>query len=131
MVCALYAVIAALLLVRLSFTVARLRMQYRVFYGDGGFSELQNAIQLKASAREYIPTGLVLLLLMEMNGADTWMIHVCGILLISSRLLYCYAYHHCLYRLARSGMMATWIAILLMALANMWFMPWELVFSFH
>lgn len=41
MVSALYAVLSALLLMKFSFDVVRLRMQYRVAYGDGGFSELQ------------------------------------------------------------------------------------------
>lgn len=44
MVSALYAVLSALLLMKFSFDVVRLRMQYRVAYGDGGFSELQSAI---------------------------------------------------------------------------------------
>lgn len=37
MVSALYAVLGALLLMKFSFNVVRLRMQYRVAYGDGGF----------------------------------------------------------------------------------------------
>lgn len=41
MVSALYAVLGALLLMKFSFDVVRLRMQYRVAYGDGGFSELR------------------------------------------------------------------------------------------
>lgn len=79
MVSALYAVLGALLLMKFSFNVVRLRMQYRVAYGDGGFSELQSAIRIHGNAVEYIPVALVLLLFMEMNGAETWMVHICGI----------------------------------------------------
>ena len=82
MVCALYAVLGALLLIKFSFDVARLRMLYRVSYGDGGFSELQTAIRIHGNAVEYIPAALILLLFMEMNGAETWMVHVCGLLLV-------------------------------------------------
>ena len=131
MVCTLYAVIAALLLIKFSFDVARLRMQYRVSFGDGGFSELQSAIRIHANAVESIPTGLLLLLLMEMNGALTWTIHVCGILLLTGRLMHYYGYHHRLMRWQRSGMSATWIALILMVLVNLWYMPWELVFSLY
>lgn len=131
MICALYAVIAALLLIKLSVDVVRLRMQYRVAYGDGGFSELQSAIRIHANSVEYIPIGLLLLLFMEMNGALTWMIHVCGILLLSGRIMHAYGYHHRVLRWRRSGMSATWISLLLMVLANLWYMPWELVFSFY
>ena len=86
MVSALYAVLGALLLIKFSFDVVRLRMQYRVSYGDGGFSELQSAIRIHGNAVEYIPVALILLLFMEMNGAETWMVHVCGLLLIAGRL---------------------------------------------
>ena len=57
MVSALYAVLGALLLIKFSFDVVRLRMQYRVGYGDGGFSELQVAIRVHGNAVEYVPIG--------------------------------------------------------------------------
>ena len=83
MVSALYAVLSALLLMKFSFDVVRLRMQYRVAYGDGGFSELQSAIRIHGNAVEYIPIAIVLMLFMEMNGAETWMVHICGIVLLA------------------------------------------------
>ncbi|STI75420.1 inner membrane protein [Escherichia coli] len=61
MVSALYAVLSALLLMKFSFDVVRLRMQYRVAYGDGGFSELQSAIRIHGNAVEYIPIAIVLM----------------------------------------------------------------------
>ena len=131
MVSALYAVLGALLLIKFSFDVVRLRMQYRVSYGDGGFSELQSAIRIHGNAVEYIPVALILLLFMEMNGAETWMVHVCGLLLIAGRLMHYYGYHHRVFRWRRSGMSATWCSLVLMVLANLWYMPWELVFSFR
>ncbi len=129
MVSALYAVLSALLLMKFSFDVVRLRMQYRVAYGDGGFSELQSAIRIHGNAVEYIPIAIMLMLFMEMNGAETWMVHICGIVLLAGRLMHYYGFHHRLFRWRRSGMSATWCALLLMVLANLWYMPWELVFS--
>ncbi len=82
-------------------------MQYRVAYGDGGFSELQSAIRIHGNAVEYIPVALVLLLFMEMNGAETWMVHICGIILIAGRLMHYYGFHHRLFRWRRAGMSAT------------------------
>ncbi len=38
-----------------------------------------------------------------------------------------YGFHHRLFRWRRSGMSATWCALLLMVLANLGSMPWELV----
>lgn len=78
-------------------------MQYRVAYGDGGFSELQSAIRIHGNAVEYIPVALVLLLFMEMNGAETWMVHICGIILIAGRLMHYYGFHHRLFPLAAGG----------------------------
>lgn len=92
MVSALYAVLGALLLIKFSFDVVRLRTLYRVSYGDGGFSELQSAIRIHGNAVEYIPAALILLLFMEMNGAETWMVHICGLLLIAGRLMHYYGF---------------------------------------
>jgi hypothetical protein len=56
---------------------------------------------------------------MEMNGAETWMVHICGLLLIAGRLMHYYGFHHRLFRWRRSGMSATWCSLLLMVLANL------------
>lgn len=131
MVSALYAVLCALLLIKFSFDVVRLRRQYRVAYGDGGFSELQSAIRIHGNAVEYIPMTVLLMLFAEMNGAATWLIHVFGILLLAGRLMHYYGYHHRLIFWRRWGISATWVSMLLMAAANLWYMPWELVFALH
>ena len=98
MVSALYAVLAALLLIKFSFDVVRLRRLYRVAYGDGGFSELQSAIRIHGNAVEYIPIGVAMLLFMEMNGAEIWMVHLCGLMLLAGRLMHYYGFHHRLFR---------------------------------
>jgi len=43
--------------------------------------------------------------------------------------MHSWGFHHRVYHWRRSGMSATWCALLLMVLANLWYMPWELVFS--
>ena len=124
MVSALYVVLGALLLIKLSYDVVRLRMQYRVAYGDGGFYELQTAV-------EYIPIAAVLLVIMEMNGAEIWMIHLCGLMLMAGRLVHYYGLRNREVRWRRSGMAATYISLLLMVLANIFYLPWDLIFSLH
>ena len=130
MVSSLYAVLGALLLLRLSLNVVKLRNQYRVSVGDGGFSELQTAIRVHGNAIEYIPISLILLLLMEMNGAKVWMIHMCGIVLIASRILHSYGLKNHDYSQRRMGMMGTYLAIGLMLLANAYYLPWLQMVSF-
>ncbi len=120
MVSSLYAVLGALLLLRLSLNVVKL----------SGFSELQTAIRVHGNAIEYIPISLILLLLMEMNGAKVWMIHVCGIVLIASRILHSYGLKNHDYSQRRMGMMGTYLAIGLMLLANAYYLPWLQMVSF-
>jgi uncharacterized membrane protein YecN with MAPEG domain len=130
MVSALYAVLGALLLIKFSFDVVRLRMQYRVSTVTAVFRAAKRYPHSRQCGRIH-PRALILLLFMEMNGAETWMVHICGLLLIAGRLMHYYGFHHRLFRWRRSGMSATWCSLLLMVLANLWYMPWELVFSLH
>ncbi len=60
---------------------------------------------------------------------ETWMVHICGLMLLAGRLMHYYGFHHRLFRWRRSGMIATYLSLLLMVLMNLWYMPWELVFS--
>ncbi|MFP1721313.1 MAPEG family protein [Lonsdalea quercina] len=129
MVSTLYVVLGALLLIKLSFDVVKLRMQYRVAYGDGGFYELQTAIRVHGNAVEYIPIGAIMLVLMEMNGALIGMIHFCGILLILGRLFHYYGLRQREFRWRRYGMMSTYLSLALMVLANLYYLPWELILT--
>lgn len=131
MVSSLYIVLGALLLIKLSLNVVKLRTQYRVAYGDGGFYELQTAIRVHGNAVEYIPIAMILLLTMEMNGAFVWMVHICGTILIAGRLLHSYGLKHREIRWRRSGMAATYLSLLLMIIANIYFLPWIQIFSFY
>ncbi|MEX0446045.1 MAPEG family protein [Xenorhabdus sp. SGI246] len=129
MVSSLYIVLGALLVIKLSFDVIKLRTQYRVTYGDGGFYELQTAIRIHGNAVEYIPISLLLLLIMEMNGAAVWMLHICGILLLAGRLLHYYGLYHREFRWRRMGMGATFMSMIIMIVANIYYLPWEQIFS--
>lgn len=131
MVSSLYAVLGALLLLRLSLNVVKLRNQYRIAYGDGGFYELQTAIRVHGNAIEYIPISLILLLLMEMNGAQVWMIHICGLVLIAGRLLHSYGLKNHDYSYRPSGMAATYLSMALMVIANTYYLPWLQIISFN
>lgn len=131
MVSTLYIVFGALLLIKLSYDVVRLRMQYQVAYGDGGFYELQTAIRVHGNAVEYIPIAAILLLIMEMNGAVIWTLHLCGLLLIVGRIVHCYGLRNREVHWRRSGMAATYISLLLMVIINIFYLPWDLIFSLH
>ncbi|MGR8998916.1 MAG: MAPEG family protein [Gammaproteobacteria bacterium] len=88
MVTSIYASLAALLIVRLSLSVIKLRRKNRVSVGDGGKEELQLAIRAHSNAVEYIPIALLLLLMLELNGAPKILIHISGATLLIGRIIH-------------------------------------------
>ena len=131
MISALYVVLAAILLIKLSFDVVRLRTQYRIATGDGGSYELQTAIRVHGNAVEYLPIGCLLLLFMEMNGAAVLMIHACGLLLIVGRLCHYYGLKNREFAWRRNGMAATYISLVVMVMVNIFYLPWSQFLDFN
>jgi len=87
-IAAIYASLAALLLLGLSIRVIRLRREYRVGVGSGGQQALSLAIRAQANFTEYAPLILLLLALAESLGAPAWLLHAAGILLLASRVVH-------------------------------------------
>jgi len=83
---ALYAGIAALLLVALSMRVIFARSRAGVEIGDGGDPGLTRRIRSQANFVEYVPVALVLIAVVEANGAADWLVHGLGGALIVGRL---------------------------------------------
>lgn len=88
MITSIYASLLALLIVRLSLAVIKLRRKNRVSVGDGGNEALQLTIRAHANAVEYIPIALMLLLTLELNGAPKILIHILGVTLLIGRILH-------------------------------------------
>lgn len=88
MITSIYASLSALLIVRLSLFVIKLRRKNRIIIGDGGNEELQLAIRAHANALEYIPIILLLLLTLELNGAPQILVHILGTILIIGRIIH-------------------------------------------
>ncbi|EXU76127.1 MULTISPECIES: MAPEG family protein [Erwinia] len=131
MVSALYVVTGALFLIVLTLQVVRLRRQYRVAHGDGGFYDLQIAIRIHGNAVETIPLALLLLVMMEMNGAEIWMLHLVALLFFIGRGLHCYGMRTSILLWRKNGMMLTLLSLLAMIILNLIFLPWDLVLPLH
>lgn len=131
MVSALYVVIGALFIIKFSLDVVRLRRQYRISIGDGGVSDLQLAIRIHGNAVEYIPLAALLLVVMEMNGADIWIIHLLALFFFFGRLLHAYGLRSRTLLWRRNGMILTLLTLLGMMVVNLLFLPWDLVLSLH
>ena len=64
----LYAALLGCLLVYLSIRVIRLRRRFKVAIGAGGEAAIERAARVQANFSEYVPIGLILLLLAEASG---------------------------------------------------------------
>ena len=84
----LYAAIMGLLLVWLDGQVGRLRGQKQVSLYAGGDKELATAIRKQGNFTEHVPLVLVLMALVELNGAPAWLLNSTGVALVVGRILH-------------------------------------------
>lgn len=86
----LYAGILALVYIWLSLRIPLARKALKVAVGTGGFPKLERLVRAHGNFSEYVPIILILLLLLELRSAPAILLHVCGILLVVSRLAHAY-----------------------------------------
>jgi uncharacterized membrane protein YecN with MAPEG domain len=122
MITSVYASLAALLIVRLSLAVIKLRRKNRVSVGDGGNEQLQLAIRTHANAVEYIPITLLLLLMLELNGAPAILIHVLGVTLLIGRILHAMGLPEKDFKKRVLGMQITIYLLMGLAVLNIFFL---------
>jgi uncharacterized protein len=90
MVTSVYAAALGLLFVALSLAVIRQRRAAQVALGDAGNVGLQRAIRVHGNFAEYVPLGLLLVLLVELQTGWLWAVHLLGVALLAGRLLHAY-----------------------------------------
>ena len=122
MITSLYASLSALLIVRLSLSVIKLRRKNRISVGDGGIEELQLAIRTHSNAVEYIPIALLLLLTLELNGAPKILIHLLGATLLIGRIIHAIGVPAKNLRKRILGMQITIYLLIALALLNILFL---------
>ena len=122
MITSIYASLAALLIVRLALSVIKLRRKKRISVGDGGNEELQLAIRAHSNAVEYIPITLLLLLMLELNGAPKILIHVFGASLLIGRILHAMGLPAKDFRKRILGMQITIYLLIGLAILNILFL---------
>lgn len=111
----LYTSLLALLLIGLSYNVARLRRRHQVGIGTGSIEALERAVRAQANFCEYVPLALLLLALIEFGASmPAWALHILGLLLLVGRVAHALG----LNRTAGAsgarvvGIMLTWIVLL-------------------
>lgn len=116
---ALWAALLILTLLGLSLAVVRQRQRHGVMFGDGGVPELAQAIRAFGNAAEYIPPGLIGLTVMAMVGAPALAVHAAGFILFAGRAAHAVGLSRESgpSRLRSIGMVLTWVAYILTAVA--------------
>jgi uncharacterized protein len=119
---ALYAAILALLMTALAINVTMTRNRLKISVGDGGNQEMLRTIRLHGSAAEYIPIGVLLMGLYELNHGLPAALHAAGMALILGRLSFVVALRTSGPPGAARGIAAvlTWLAIVALAALNLW-----------
>ena len=82
----LYVALGLLLVLILAVRVVLRRWQARIGIGDGDDKELRKRIRAHGNAIEYLPIGLLGLLLLDLDGTNPALLHLCGIALIVARV---------------------------------------------
>lgn len=85
---ALYAGLLGVLLLVLSYRVSMYRRRHGISLGDGGHKGLHTAIRVQGNFVEYVPTALILLLLVELTGRQPAIVHGLGAALFLGRVLH-------------------------------------------
>ncbi len=86
----LYAALCAVIVLALALRVIVLRWSTRTGLGDGGDRRLARAIRVHGNAIEYVPLALILMLIVELGGANRMLLHGCGIALVAARIAHAY-----------------------------------------
>ncbi|WP_455209663.1 MAPEG family protein [Kaarinaea lacus] len=125
MIAAVYASLYSLIIVWLSLRVIGRRYKHKVSVGDGGVEELKIARGAQSNAVEYLPIGLLLMLVLEFNGAALWVVHVFGMALIIGRVFHIKGMFakRLTYRVV--GMHITIYALIGLSIVNMAYLPFE------
>lgn len=117
-----YAGILALLFVALSLQVAMFRVRNKISVGDGNDPGFNILIRLQGNFAEYIPSGLFLMLLIELQGGHGLLLHVLGIMLLAGRVAHISGMRKqpSIVPLRAGGMVLTFTALIIAALTALW-----------
>ena len=114
-IAALYAGVNILILLVLAVLVVLGRRKHKITLGDGGNEDFCRAVRAHANAAEYIPAGIVgivLLALLDPATSPLWLLHAAGISLTLGRILHGIGLHTGVLNAGRMfGMVLTWLLL--------------------
>jgi hypothetical protein len=83
---ALYAVILGVIAAALIGPIGPLRLKKQISVLDGGDAELLIAMRRHGNFTEHVPLALILMMIVELNGASGTLLHGVGIVLVLARI---------------------------------------------
>lgn len=86
MITGLYAALLGLIFLALSHYVIAGRKRYGVALGEGGNDDLAVRVRIHGNFAESVPIALILMMLVEMQGAPLLSLHAMGLVLITGRI---------------------------------------------
>lgn len=124
---AFYASLLAICYFYLSVLVIKDRRSEKVGLGDGGHPSLRRLIRAHANFNEYVPICLVMLACLEINTHQYGLAHLFGLTLLVGRVLHAYGLklHEGASWQRLAGMLMTFIALLGLAVANLFMVYWS------
>jgi len=123
-VTALYGGLTALLTVGLAMNISRMRGKHNVLRGDGGIPELQGAIRAHGNAAEHVPLAILLLLLAELCGGSSLVLHVLGGAFLVARIIHPIGLIKQISAGQVVGAMGTYLTQIALAGYTLWLRPW-------
>ncbi|MGP8306896.1 MAPEG family protein [Vibrio sp. YIC-376] len=124
MITALYACVLAVLLVWLAIQVIKQRRINKVAYADGGVEALQIVRTAQSNASEYIPITLILMALLEFNGAKPVWIHLTGVIFVIGRMSHARGILKESFKGRVKGMQLTFLIIVALVVLNLIYLPY-------
>lgn len=111
----LYAALLALLFFYLSIRTIGLRRRLKIGIGASDSHEMLRGMRVHSNFAEYVPLTLLLIYLVEVQGAASWFVHALGLCLLLGRAVHAYGLSQVkekfVYRV--SGMAMTFTTLLL------------------
>lgn len=86
MITSLYILPLTLILLYMFYRIIKYRRGLRIGLGDGGDLRLNQAIRAHGNFIEVVPFALIIMFLLEMEGAPAWALHLYGAALVISRI---------------------------------------------
>ncbi len=128
MVTALYASLLTVLMIWLAFEVIKQRKLNQIAHADGGVESLQVARSAQSNAMDYIPITVILMGLLEMNGASVWLIHVTGWVFIIGRIIHAKGILGRNLTGRKQGMIMTLLSMVSLIVLNLVYLPFDKMF---